>query len=84
MTQSEAVSHLTGYTSRAAGLMMDRWRQLFERIIVKYNDMAIKPEKDGQYLKTAGGDHVPLQRVGYPERYRQIIVEKTGDRYLKP
>ena len=64
--------------------MMDRWRQLFERVIVKYNDMAIKPEADGKFKKTAGGDHVPLIRTGYPERYRKAIVDATGDRYLAP
>lgn len=82
--EAEAISHLTGYSCRAASMMMDRWRQLFERLIVKYNDMAIKPEENGQYKRTAGGDHMPLTRVGYPERYRKVIVEKTGDRYLVP
>ncbi|MBQ9286472.1 MAG: C69 family dipeptidase [Bacteroidaceae bacterium] len=84
MDEPQAKSHLTAYTSRAAGLMMDRWRQLFERIIVKYNDMAIKPEQDGKFKKTAGGDHVPLIRTGYPERYRKAIVDATGNRYLAP
>lgn len=84
MTKDEAVSFLTDYTSRASGLMMDRWRQLFERIIVKYNDMAIKPEENGEYKKTAGGDQVPLIRTGYPERFKRTIVQQTGDRYLKP
>ena len=84
MAEPEAIRHLTGYSSRAAGLMMDRWRQLFERLIVKYNDMAIKPEENGQYKKTAGGDHVPLIRTGYPERYRKAIVDATGNRYLAP
>jgi len=84
LTKDEAVSFLTDYTSRASGLMMDRWRQLFERIIVKYNDMAIKPEENGEYKKTAGGDQVPLIRTGYPERFKRTIVQQTGDRYLKP
>ena len=61
--------------------MMDRWRGLFERLIVKYNDMAEKPEENGQYKRTAGGEHVPLIRPGYPERYRRAIVKETGDRY---
>jgi dipeptidase len=84
MDEAEAKRHLTDYGCRAAGLMMDRWRQLFERVIVKYNDMAIKPEADGKFKKTAGGDHVPLIRTGYPERYRKAIVDATGDRYLAP
>lgn len=84
MNEAEAIRHLTAYTSRTSGMMMDRWRQLFERLIVKYNDMTEKPEKDGQYKKTAGGDHVPVIRPGYPERYRRVLIEQTGDRYRKP
>lgn len=84
MSEAEAIRHLTGYTSRAAGLMMDRWRELFQRIIVKYNDMTEKPEADGQFKRTAGGEHVPVIRPGYPERYRKVIVETTGDRYVVP
>lgn len=85
MNEAEAVSHLTAYTSRAAGMMMDRWRLLFERLIVKYNDMTEKPEtEDGEYKKTAGGDHVPVIRPGYPERYRRTVINATGDRYLVP
>ncbi len=85
MSDEEAVRHLTGYTSRAAGMMMDRWRTLFERLIVKYNDMTEKPEtEDGQYKRTLGGDHVPVIRPGYPERYKRAIVDATGDRYVAP
>lgn len=84
MTTEDAVRHLTGYTARTAGLMMDRWRGLFERLIVKFNDMTEKPEENGEYKRTPGGEHVPVIRPGYPERFRQIIVEKTGDRYLAP
>ncbi|MBP5771302.1 MAG: C69 family dipeptidase [Bacteroidaceae bacterium] len=84
MNEAEAIRHLTAYTARTSGMMMDRWRQLFERLIVKYNDMTEKPEKDGQYKKTAGGDHVPVIRPGYPERYRRVLIEQTGDRYRKP
>lgn len=84
MSTEDAIRHLTGYTCRTASLMMDRWRQLFQRLIVKYNDMTEKPEKDGQFIKTAGGEHVPVIRPGYPERYRREIVRQTGGRYVKP
>ena len=33
---------------------------------------------------TAGGEHVPVIRPGYPERYRKVVIETTGDRYLVP
>lgn len=84
MSTDEAVRHLTGYGCRAASAMMDRWRGLFERLIVKYNDMAEKPEENGQFKRTAGGEHVPVIRPGYPERYRRQIIRQTGDRYKIP
>ena len=84
MTTEDAIQHLTAYTARTSALMMNRWRQLFERLIVKYNDMTEKPEENGLFKKTAGGEHVPGIRPGYPERFRRIIVEKTGNRYRKP
>ena len=79
-----AVRQLTDFTVQSTERMMTCWQQLFQRIIVKYNDMAIKPEKDGQFLKTPGGDHVPLTRTGYPDRYRRAIIRETGNRYLVP
>ena len=84
MTTGEAVKHLTAYGCRAASAMMDRWRGLFERLIVKYNDMTEKPEENGQYKRTAGGEHVPVIRPGYPERYRRAIIQETGERYRVP
>ncbi|MBQ7494486.1 MAG: C69 family dipeptidase [Bacteroidaceae bacterium] len=84
MERDAAVRHLTDFTVKSTDRMMDQWQQLFQRIIVKYNDMAIKPEKDGQFIKTPGGDHVPLIRTGYPDRYRRAIIRETGDRYRAP
>ena len=84
MSQEEAVRYLTAYGCRAASAMMDRWRGLFERLFVKYNDMTVKPEENGQYKRTAGGEHVPVIRPGYPERYRRSIIRETGDRYQVP
>ena len=84
MPTDEAIKHLTAYGCRAASAMMDCWRGLFERLIVKYNDMTEKPEENGQYKRTAGGEHVPVIRPGYPERYRHTIVKETGERYKVP
>lgn len=81
MTEDNARQHLTNVGLRSAQAMMIQWQQLFERIVVKYNDISIKPEENGQYLRTSGGDHVPVVRPGYNERYRRAIVDATGDRY---
>ena len=84
MSEAEAVDYLTAYTQRAAGMMMSKWKALLERVVVKYNDGVVKPEKDGQYLRTAGGEHVPTVRPGYPERYKRMVVEQTGEKFAKP
>lgn len=84
MDREAAVRQLTDFTVKSTEHMMTSWQQLFQRIIVKYNDMAIKPEKNGQFIKTPGGDHVPLIRTGYPDRFRRAIIRETGNRYLAP
>ena len=51
---------------------------------MKYNDMTVKPEKDGKFLRTPEGIGVAVKRPGYPETYRKQIVKQTGDRYEVP
>ena len=46
--------------------------------------MTIKPAKDGKYLRTKEGLPVRPKRVGYPDSYRKVIVDQTGDKYLLP
>ncbi|MGN1256264.1 MAG: C69 family dipeptidase [Bacteroidaceae bacterium] len=83
MPDDKAIKHLTAYSHRAAQGMLDVWNQLAQRLIVKYNDMAVKrTDEQGQYEKTPGGNQRPVLRPGYPETYRKRIVEQTGNRFL--
>lgn len=81
---ARAKAYLTDYSIRCANRMMQRWKQLGEYLIVKFNDQAVKPEKDGKFELTPDGLGKPVERPGYPERYREVIVKATGDRYLVP
>ena len=74
---------LNDYSVRQAQQMLARWQQLATYLIVKYNDMAVKPEKDGRFLRTKHGLGAPVKRPGYPETFRRRLVQKTGDRYEK-
>ena len=74
---------LNEYSVRQAQQMLARWQQLATYLIVKYNDMAVKPEKDGRFLRTKYGLGAPVKRPGYPETFRRRLVQKTGDRYEK-
>lgn len=79
----QAVRHLTDYSVNCAQDMLATWQRLGEKIIVKYNDMAIKKENpDGTFQKTKDGLAVPPARPGYPMEYRKRIIEQTGTHYL--
>lgn len=83
MTEAEARKYLSDYSHEQSAKMMEEWMQLAQLIVVKYNDMAVKKvDKQGNYLKTPGGNQVPVNRPGYPESYRRAIVKESGDKYL--
>lgn len=79
--EAEARRFLTAYTGRMASGMLYEWLELGKYLMVKYNDGVVRPEKDGTFERTPGGVGVPVQRPGYPERYRRAIVDATGDKY---
>ena len=62
-----------------------RWQQLFQFMVVKYNDMIIKPtKKDGSFEKTPYGLGATPVRPGYPEKYAKELMKQTGDKFLVP
>ena len=85
MSKEDAIKHLSAYSHRTAGAMMDEWNQLAQLIIVKYNDMAVKrTDENGQFEKTPGGNPKPVLRPGYPERFKREIIKQAGNRYQQP
>lgn len=82
MSEQEARRFLSAYSHRTSQAMMDEWNQLAQLLIVKYNDMTVKrTDKDGRFLKTPGGNQVPVERPGYPLEYRRKIIQGAGSRY---
>ncbi|MCR4602743.1 MAG: C69 family dipeptidase [Prevotella sp.] len=76
------VDFLTSYTAEKADQMLDRWRKLAFRLIVKFNDMTSKPEDaNGTFLRTPNGLGATVTRPGYPQRYAKEIIRQTGKRY---
>lgn len=80
----KAIAYLTEYTNTSAASMLARWKQLGEYLIVKYNDQAVKPEKDGKFLRTPDGFGERVVRPGFPEKYKELLIRETGDKYLIP
>ena len=72
-----ALRMLNDYSVEKAQQMLAEWKNLAIRIIVKYNDMGVKQEKDGKILKK-------VMRPGYPESFARKLVKETGDWYAVP
>ena len=72
-----ALRMLNEYSVEKAQQMLAEWKNLAIRIIVKYNDMGVKQEKNGKILKR-------VMRPGYPESFARKLVKETGDWYAAP
>ena len=75
---AEAVSFLEKHSQEMAQRMVSQWQQLANRIIVKYNDMTVRPDSAGVLLPGR------VKRPGYPQSFARKLVKETGDRYLVP
>ena len=80
-----AVKYLNDYSVEKAQQMLARWNQLFEFMVVKYNDMIIKPtDKNGNFEKTPYGLGARPARPGYPEKFAKELIKQSGDKFLVP
>lgn len=79
-----AVKYLNEYSIDKAQQMLARWKQLATYLIVKYNDMAVKPEKDGKFERTQTGIGARVGRPGYSDYFRKALIEQTGDKFIVP
>ena len=79
-----AVSMLTDFTAQSGEETLAAWKAFGEKIIVKYNDLVVKSEKNGKIERSKSGLAGKITRPGYPAEYWKKVVEETGDRYLIP
>lgn len=75
--KAAALKLLNNYSNAKADEMLANWKRLVTRIIVKYNDMAVKKEKDGKLLQS-------VTRPGYQISFGRKLVKETGDWYAVP
>lgn len=81
---ARAKAYLTDYSAQCANNMMKRWKQLGEYLIVRYNDMTTKPEKDGKYIMTPDGLATTPERPGFSNEYKKVIINETGEKFKMP
>ena len=76
-----AVDYLTGYTSDKAQQMLAAWKNLATYLIVKYNDMVVKEDVNGKFVRDKFGLGKRPSRPGYPERYARELIKQTGTKF---
>jgi dipeptidase len=84
MTPEQMQQYLNSYSIQQAQQMLERWKQLAFYLVVKYNDMAVKPEENGVFKRTEHGMGAHVKRPGYPQTFVRRLIKETGDRYAFP
>ena len=84
-TPEERIAYLTDYSCKKGDEMIARWQQLAFFLIVKYNDMVVKPtDEQGRFLRNKYGGGAKVVRPGFPEAYARELLNQTGTKYLVP
>jgi dipeptidase len=73
---------LTDFSVNAGNNTVERWQRLFEFLLVKYMDGNVKQEENGQFKRNPYGNPMPPKHIDYPDWWKQLIIEKTGDKFL--
>ncbi|MDP3434975.1 MAG: C69 family dipeptidase [Bacteroidota bacterium] len=77
--KKEALQFLTDYSINQGNGMTKEWKKLSQYLIVKFIDGNIKKEKDGVFERSETGMPVGPSQPGYPEWWKKVIVDSTGD-----
>lgn len=75
---------LTDFCYNTAESTVNRWRKLGEFLLVKYLDGNVKKEKDGEFLRNPWGYPQSPSFPGYPDAWKQKVIEQTGERFRVP
>lgn len=82
--KTKAISLLNQYSNDKAQQMLHHWKDLAVRLIVKFNDMTVKPEKNGVFVRTPEGTGAAVKRPGFSNAFARKLIKETGDKYECP
>ena len=82
--KAAALAYLNDYSNTVAQQMLERWKRLAVYLIVKFNDMAVKPEHNAHFTRTPEGIGSRVLRPGYPTAFARKLVKETGNKYQVP
>jgi dipeptidase len=83
-SSEEAVKYLNSYSNDKAQSMLLDWKKMAYYMIVKYNDMVVKPEENGAFKMTKEGIAAPTIRPGFSKSYFREVIKQTGDKFAVP
>ncbi|MDR4930750.1 dipeptidase [Segatella bryantii] len=83
-SSEEAVKYLNSYSNDKAQSMLSDWKKMAYYMIVKYNDMVVKPEENGAFKMTKEGIAAPTIRLGFSKSYFREVIKQTGDKFAVP
>ena len=82
--KAKVISLLNQYSNDKAQQMLHHWKDLAVRLIVKFNDMTVKPEKNGVFVRTPEGTGAAVKRPGFSNAFARKLIKETGDKYECP
>ena len=71
---------LTDFCCNQAEIVTERWRQLGEFLMVKYNDGNLHEEENGVFKRNEHGIPAHAKFPGYSEEYYRNVVKDAGDK----
>ncbi|WP_279149165.1 dipeptidase [Segatella bryantii] len=83
-SSEDAVKYLNSYSNDKAQSMLSDWKKMAYYMIVKYNDMVVKPEENGAFKMTKEGIAAPTIRPGFSKSYFREVIKQTGDKFAVP
>lgn len=78
-------AELTETSNTLSERMLSAWTDLFQYLVVKHLDMAVKKvdeQNPREFKRTAHGLVDSPIRPGYPEPFIKRVMEETGEKYL--
>ena len=84
MSPDKAQEFLNSYSLQCAATMLKDWKKLGEYIIVKYNDMTVKPKKMESLNAQPMGFVYLLSARDFLESYKSLPYKETANKYLVP
>lgn len=79
-----ATQFLTEFSHNTAINAVNDWRNLGNFLLVKYLDGNVKQEENGEFLRNQWGFPLNPTHPNYPDSWKKILIEETGDKFLQP